>query len=56
MAEDASREPIAALASVLAMSIVACSIAWGGRSVTEVSVKNSANSRATVFRCSLSGV
>src|SRR5271165_4784320 len=49
IADDPSPAPIAALASVLAISIAACSTAWPGRSAEEVPVKNSAKSRATVI-------
>src|SRR5882757_5134381 len=49
IADDSSPAPIAALASVLAISIAACSTACGGRSAEEVWVKNSARSRATVI-------
>jgi hypothetical protein len=51
--EDSSPAPNAALASVLAISIAACSTACGGRSDGEARVKNSASSRATVIASSL---
>src|SRR5271165_3028069 len=38
IADDSSPTPIAALASVLAISIAACSTAWPGRSAEEVPV------------------
>ena len=49
MAEDSIPEPSAALASVLAISIAACSTACGGRSAGPTQVRNSANSPATVI-------
>src|SRR5437667_4665405 len=49
IAADSSPAPIAALASVLPISIAACSIACAGRSDDEKRVTNSAKSRATVI-------